>query len=59
MVLFVIDYATRKVEIAGIVPQADGQWMKQIGAPSKAYVNQLDNPARLKANHRAGMELCV
>ena len=30
MVLFVIDYATRKVEIAGIIPQADGQWMKQI-----------------------------
>ena len=30
MVLFVIDYATRKVEIAGIIPQADGNWMKQI-----------------------------
>ena len=30
MVLFVIDYATRKVEIAGIVQQADGNWMKQI-----------------------------
>lgn len=30
MVLFVIDYATRKVEISGIIPQADGQWMKQI-----------------------------
>jgi transposase len=30
MVLFVIDYATRKVEIAGIIPQADGKWMKQI-----------------------------
>ena len=59
MVLVVIDYKTRKVEIAGIIPQADGRWMKQIGAPSKAYVNQLDNPARLKANHRAGTELCV
>ena len=30
MVLLVIDYKTRKVEIAGIIPQADGQWMKQI-----------------------------
>ena len=30
MVLVVIDYKTRKVEIAGIIPQADGQWMKQI-----------------------------
>ena len=29
-VLFVIDYATRKVEIAGIIPQADGNWMKQM-----------------------------
>jgi hypothetical protein len=31
----------------------------KMGAPSKAYVNQLDNPARLKANHRAGTELCA
>jgi len=30
MVLVVIDYKTRKVEIAGIIPQADGKWMKQI-----------------------------
>ena len=30
MVLVVIDYKTRKVEIAGIVPQAYGDWMKQI-----------------------------
>ena len=30
MVLVVIDYSTRKVEIAGIIPQADGKWMKQI-----------------------------
>ena len=30
MVLFVIDYATRKVEIAGIIPQANGNWMQQI-----------------------------
>ncbi len=30
MVLVVIDYSTRRVEIAGIVPQADGVWMKQI-----------------------------
>jgi len=29
MVLVVIDYATRKVEIAGIVQQAYGDWMKQ------------------------------
>ena len=30
MVLVVIDYKTRKVEIAGIIPQANGKWMKQI-----------------------------
>jgi len=30
MVLVVIDYATRKVEIAGIVEQAYGGWMKQM-----------------------------
>ena len=30
MVLVVIDYASRKVEIAGIIEQANGQWMKQI-----------------------------
>jgi transposase InsO family protein len=29
-VLFVIDLKTRRVEVAGIVPQADGDWMKQI-----------------------------
>jgi len=30
MVLTVIDYATRKVEIVGITDQANGQWMKQM-----------------------------
>ncbi|MHC4759085.1 MAG: integrase core domain-containing protein [Planctomycetota bacterium] len=30
MVLVVIDYKTRKVEIAGIIPQAYENWMKQI-----------------------------
>ena len=30
MVLFVIDYATRKVEIAGIIPQANGRWMEHM-----------------------------
>ena len=30
MVLVVIDYKTRKIEIAGIIPQANGDWMKQI-----------------------------
>jgi len=29
-VLFVIDLKTRRVEIAGIVRQPDGEWMKQI-----------------------------
>ena len=29
-VLFIIDLKTRRVEIAGIVPQPDGEWMKQI-----------------------------
>ena len=30
MVLFAIDLCTRKVEIAGIVPQADGAWTEQM-----------------------------
>jgi putative transposase len=30
MVLVVIDYATRKVEIAGIIEQAHGKWMQQM-----------------------------
>jgi transposase InsO family protein len=30
MVLVVIDYKTRKVQIAGIIPQAHGDWMKQM-----------------------------
>ncbi len=29
-VLFVIDLKTRRVEIAGIVPQPDGEWMSQV-----------------------------
>ena len=29
-VLFVIELSTRRVEIAGIVPEPNGQWMKQI-----------------------------
>jgi putative transposase len=30
LVLFVIDLQTRRVEIAGIVPRPDGEWMQQI-----------------------------
>jgi hypothetical protein len=30
MILVVIDYSTRTVEIAGIIPQAHGDWMKQM-----------------------------
>ncbi len=30
MVLFAIDYKTRRVEILGITPQAYGDWMKQM-----------------------------
>ena len=30
MVLVVIDYSTRRVEIAGIIPQAHGDWIKQM-----------------------------
>ncbi|MFT4547456.1 MAG: putative transposase [Verrucomicrobiales bacterium] len=30
-VLFVIKLSTRKVNIAGIVPEPDGEWMKQVG----------------------------
>ncbi len=29
-VLFIIDLQTRRVEIAGIAPQPDGEWLKQI-----------------------------
>jgi len=42
MVLVVIDYATRKVEVAGIVQQANGDWMKQIARnltdPSQGFL---------------------
>ena len=31
MVLFFIELSTRKVEIAGIAPSANGLWMNQIG----------------------------
>ena len=31
MVLFFIELSTRKVEIAGIAPVANGLWMNQIG----------------------------
>ena len=30
LMLFIIDLKTRRVEIAGIAPQPDGEWMKQI-----------------------------
>jgi transposase InsO family protein len=30
LVLFVIDLATRRVEMAGIAPQPDGEWMTQV-----------------------------
>ncbi len=30
-VLFVIELSTRRVEIAGIVPEPEGEWMKQMG----------------------------
>ena len=30
VVLFVVELSTRKVEIAGIAPDPDGQWMKQV-----------------------------
>jgi putative transposase len=30
MVLVVIDYATRRVEVAGVIQQANGEWMKQM-----------------------------
>lgn len=31
VVLFAVELRSRRVEIAGIVPQANGQWMKQMG----------------------------
>jgi len=31
MVLFAIELCSRRVDIAGIIPQANGQWMKQAG----------------------------
>jgi transposase InsO family protein len=30
LVLFVVDLATRRVEVAGIAPQPDGEWMTQV-----------------------------
>jgi len=30
-----------------------------MGAPSKANISKLDNPARVTANHRHGTEPCV
>jgi len=43
MVLVVIDYATRRVEIAGIVQQANGTWMKQMARnltdPFQGFLN--------------------
>ena len=42
LVLFVIDLKTRRVEIAGIVAQANGEWMKQIARNlTDAYVGFL------------------
>ena len=31
MVLFAVELCSRKVEITGIIPQANGEWMKQMG----------------------------
>lgn len=39
MVLFVIDIPTRKVEITGVIQQANGQWMKQI---AQKLINPVD-----------------
>jgi len=43
MVLVAIDYTTRKVEVAGIVQQADGEWMKQMARnlidPFQGFLN--------------------
>ena len=30
LVLFIIELETRRIEIAGIAPDSDGQWMKHI-----------------------------
>ena len=35
MVMFIIELSTRKVEIAGITPVANGLWMLQIGRPDR------------------------
>lgn len=39
MVFVAIDYATRKVEIAGIIEQAHGRWMKQIAKNLTDLIN--------------------
>ena len=36
-----------------------GWQIEHMSAPSKADMSQLDNPARSKANHQIGTELCV
>jgi len=37
----------------------DAVKVEEMGAPSKANISKLDNPARVTANHRHGTEPCV
>jgi hypothetical protein len=53
LVLFVIDLRTRTVEIAGIVRQPDGDWMKQIARNlTDAGEGFLRNARHLIHDHR-------
>jgi transposase InsO family protein len=52
MVLVVIDYSTRKVEIAGIVEQADGNWMEQIARNLTDPINGFLNNRRYLVHDR-------
>ena len=51
-VLFVIDLQTRRVEIAGIVQQPDGQWMKQIARNLTGTEDGFLNGARFLIHDR-------
>jgi putative transposase len=51
-VLFVIDLKTRRVEIAGIVQQPNGEWMKQIARNLTDYDSGFLNGARYLIHDR-------
>jgi putative transposase len=51
-VLFIIDLQTRRIEIAGIAPQPNGEWMKQIARNLTDADNGFLNEARYLIHDR-------